>query len=292
MIEILHGTHETVLHQERTGYKLYDNVEYEAYPAHWHVEPEIIMPILSGYEADINNVHYRLFPEDILIITSGVIHSLRPTDDKGRRIIFQPDFSLLHNVYGLESVLTLLPPVLCITPETDPDIHEKLRDIMLKIRDEYFSECILAEASIYSLLIEMYVLTGRKYSDRICEFDVTNAKRKEYSEKFTTICNYINEHFAEDLCLDTVSAQAGFSKYHFTRLFKQFTGYSFYKYLNHKRIECAEKLLINPDISVTEIATSSGFSSLSAFIRMFKQFKDCTPTEFRNMYNYCDHIQL
>ncbi len=79
---------------------------------------------------------------------------------------------------------------------------------------------------------------------------------------------------------------AGFSKYHFTRLFKNFTGTSFYKYLNKKRIEHAEKLLVDPELSITEVALQSGFSSLSAFIRMFKLIKDCTPTEFRNLYEY------
>ncbi|MBS7303966.1 MAG: helix-turn-helix transcriptional regulator [Lachnospiraceae bacterium] len=46
----------------------------------------------------------------------------------------------------------------------------------------------------------------------------------------------------------------------------------------------AEKLLINLDNSITDVALNSGFSSMSSFIRMFKQIKGCTPTEFRSMY--------
>ena len=78
---------------------------------------------------------------------------------------------------------------------------------------------------------------------------------------------------------------AGFSKYHFARLFKQYTDTSFYKYLNQKRIEHAKTLLLDPQLTVIEVATQSGFSSLSAFLRMFKQLNKCTPTEFRNMYD-------
>ena len=85
------------------------------------------------------------------------------------------------------------------------------------------------------------------------------------------------------MSLDDAANLAGFSKYHFTRLFKDFTGYSFYKYLNKKRIEHAERLLIDPEVLITEAALQSGFSSLSSFIRMFKIIKGCTPTEFRNM---------
>lgn len=286
MIEILNGTHETVAHKDGSGFKMYDNTEFEAYPTHWHAELEVVMPIVNQYKAIINDTTYILNEDDILLINSGVIHELSALTENGNRLIFQPSFSLLHNVYGMESVLTLLPPSLLITAENAPDIHGRLREMILEMKSEYFSEQSLAEASIYSLLIEMFVLIGRKYSDHSNEFDVTISKKKEYSEKFTSICNYINEHFNEDLTLENVAARAGFSKYHFTRLFKQFTGYSFYKYLNIKRIECAEKLLIDPNLSTTEVAMRSGFSSLSAFIRMFKQIKGCTPTEFRNMYRY------
>ncbi|RGZ04050.1 AraC family transcriptional regulator [Hungatella hathewayi] len=107
----------------------------------------------------------------------------------------------------------------------------------------------------------------------------------KYAERFLYVCNYINEHCTEDLSLETIAGIAGFSKYHFTRLFKDFTHTSFYRYLNKKRISHAEQLLINPKYSVTEVALQSGFSSLSAFIRMFKQLKGCTPTEFKRMYS-------
>ena len=104
-------------------------------------------------------------------------------------------------------------------------------------------------------------------------------------EKFLYITDYINEHFAEDLTLEDAADLAGFSKYHFSRLFKQYTDTSFYKYLNQKRISHAKKLLLDPQISVTDVALQSGFTSLSAFLRMFKQMNQCTPTEFRSMYN-------
>ncbi len=135
-------------------------------------------------------------------------------------------------------------------------------------------------------IISRQFLIGREYSGQRTAFDTTSHKQKEHAEKFMSICNYIQEHCTEDLCLDDVAAIAGFSKYHFTRLFKNFTGTSFYKYLNKKRIEHAEKLLVDPELSITEVALQSGFSSLSAFIRMFKLIKDCTPTEFRNLYEY------
>ena len=158
---------------------------------------------------------------------------------------------------------------------------------MLEIKDEYFSSHLFKEAIIYAKVLEMLVIVSRNLTEHNKQhFEGKDPKQKEYLEKFMNICTYINEHFAEDLTLEGVATLAGFSKYHFSRLFKQYADTSFYKYLNQKRIDHAKHLLLNPDLSVIEIALQSGFSSLSAFLRMFKLINNCTPTEFRKMYDY------
>lgn len=283
MIEILNGIRETVVYKEIESFMLFDNTDYEAYPDHWHTPIEIIMPLENPYQISCRDKDFLLQEGDLLFINSGVIHSMAAMP--GERLIFQADFSLIHNVAGIESTLSNIPSALLVTPESAPAIHERLKNLMLDICTEYFSDSILISASIYSKLIEMLVLVGRECTANGSAFDVAGNKQKEYTEKFISVCNYIQEHCTEDLSLDDAAALAGFSKYHFTRLFKRFTGVSFYKYLNKKRIEHAEKLLVDPEISITEVALQSGFSSLSAFIRMFKLIKDCTPTEFRNMYD-------
>jgi len=283
MIEILNGIKETVVYKEVAGFLLHDNTDYEAYPEHWHTPIEIIMPIENSYEVSTKKEIFTLEEGDLLLINSGVIHGM-PCTIHGERLILQVDFSLLHNVADVESTLSTVPQALLLTPDTAPAIHERLKDLMLEICQEYFSDSILISASIYSKLIEMLVLVGREYAGQRNAFDMASSKQKEHTEKFMTVCNYIHEHCTDDLSLDDIADLAGFSKYHFTRLFKNFTGLSFYKYLNKKRIEHAEKLLVDPSLSITEVALQSGFSSLSAFIRMFKLIKDCTPTEFRNLY--------
>jgi AraC-type DNA-binding domain-containing proteins len=287
MIEILNGIKETVNFKENTGIRLYDNDMNEYYPNHWHTPLEIIMPVKSNYTAICSDIEFNLKEGDVLLINPGVVHSL-PATPVGERFIFQADFSLLHNIKELESTLSIIAPALVITEENFPSIHSRIENIMYAIKEEYFSNAPLIEASIYAKLIDMFVLIGREYTTKADMFHVTNTKQREYTEKFLSLCNYINENCTKDLTLDEVADLAGFSKYHFTRLFRQFTGVSFYKYLNQKKIAIAENLLIDPDISVTEVALRSGFSSLSAFIRMFKIIKSCTPTEFRNMYNHIE----
>ena len=140
------------------------------------------------------------------------------------------------------------------------------------------------EASIYSMLTRLLVLVGRNHTDTAQRFIADDVRQKKYAEKFMAVCSYIDEHCTVNLTLDDIARYSGFSKYHFTRLFRQFTGSTFYRYLNQKRIVKAERTLADPSLSVTDVAMASGFSSMSAFVRMFKIMKGCTPSEFRRMY--------
>lgn len=88
-------------------------------------------------------------------------------------------------------------------------------------------------------------------------------------QKFNEVLDYIDSHYTEELTLDNIADFSGFSKYHFTRLFKQYTDSTFYDYLIYRRIKVAEELLANPELSITEIALQSDspvFPLLTAFL--------------------------
>ncbi len=282
MIETLHGIKETVNFKQNTKIRLYANEDCEHYPNHWHAPLEIIMPLKNNYQVTCCNTLFTLREGDVLLINPGIIHSMDAT--VGKRLIFQADFTLLHGIKELEATLSLISPALLLTAEETPETHEQIQRIILEISDEYFADAPLSEAAIYAKLIEIFVLIGRSNSPNAKCFNNSIGKQREYTERFMNICDYIIEHYNEDLTLDHIAGISGFSKYHFSRLFKQFTNMSFYKYLNKKRIENAEKLLMDQELTITEVALRCGFSSLSAFIRMFKIIKDCTPTEFKTMY--------
>jgi len=283
MIETLNGTRETVNFKLNTHLRLYRNVETEFYSNHWHAPLEIIMPLENEFTVICSNNSYILGEGDILLITPGAMHSMGGTS--GKRLIFQADFAILHNIKELASSLTLISPALHISAENSPAIHEKARKLIMEIDAEYYSDLPLCEASIYAKLIELFVLIARHYSKTSIPVNNNASKQREYIERFLFVCDYINEHFTENLTLDEVAALSGFSKFHFSRLFKQFANISFYKYLNRKRIENAVELLMDSQQTITDVALCCGFSSLSAFIRMFKIVKGCTPSEFKALYS-------
>lgn len=283
MIRILDGTKETVDFQNNSTLLLYNNVEYEEYPLHWHTPIEIIMPLEEGYSLDCSGAHFELRVNDIILIAPGVLHHIYA--HTGRRIVFLVDLKMIHNIETFESFFSIINPAIVITPEDFPDIHKTCVTIMNEIYDEYFSNSQLNNVSIVSKLLNMLVLLGRSYTASSSKVFTNNkvTKQQEYTEKLIGICDYISLHCTEDLSLENIAAKTGFSKYHFSRLFKDFVGTSFYKYLNERRIDYATNLLLDQSISITEVAVNSGFNSISAFMRMFKIIKGCTPTQFRSL---------
>ena len=171
-----------------------------------------------------------------------------------------------------------------VRKEENPELAEYLSSLVEHLFNEYVQHDSFCAASIYADLIRFLVAIGRAHLNTENKFpDATNAKRHEYIQRFMTICEYMTKHCAEDVSMDDLASLAGFSRFHFSRLFKQFTGLSCYEYLTQCRIDLAERLLINPDLSVTDVAMQAGFNSLSTFNRIFKQARNCTPNEYKKM---------
>ncbi len=80
MIKNLDGVRETVDYEDFPNFRLYDNVEFEEYPNHWHPAIEIIMPIHRMYQVGISDRQYHLKEGDILVIAPGTLHHLLPAE--------------------------------------------------------------------------------------------------------------------------------------------------------------------------------------------------------------------
>lgn len=284
MARSLNGVFEKVGFDDDSPIIIHLNNIQKDFPMHWHSAMEIIMPLENTFAVSMNNMAYSIQVGDIIFIPPGELHEAYapPT---GSRIVMQFDSSLLSNVKGFSGILPVLLQSRIISNTNAPNLYQAEHDLLLKIYEEYNGNNPLREAAIYSLIIQMFVIIGRNHMDSDTLFPMVRVgKQKEYIEKFNLVFDYIDQNYTEDLTLEAVSGVAGFSKFHFSRLFKQFTDMSFYDYLNQRRVRAAELLLLDPDIPITEIAMQSGFSSISTFNRVFKSFKKCTPTEFKKLY--------
>ncbi len=95
------------------------------------------------------------------------------------------------------------------------------------------------------------------------------------------VVDFLDEHLAEDISLNTLADLVRLSPYHFLRCFKQVFGEPPHRYWAARRIERAKALLANPRASITEIALDVGFSTTSAFSAAFRRMTGQTPTDYR-----------
>lgn len=91
----------------------------------------------------------------------------------------------------------------------------------------------------------------------------------------------VDRHFAKSLTDAAVAKQLGLSTSHFRHLFKQATGQPFHKYLVAIRLERARQMLVEDNLSVSEIAEAVGFAGLSHFSRAFAARFHTSPSTVR-----------
>lgn len=280
-IRTMQSIQEFVEYHGEDAVRIWYNDANVSYEPHWHNALEIIVPMENWYDATVDNKNYHVLPGEILIIPSGALHSLR-APQSGNRFIFLFDVSSIATLHGFSQIESILTPPQCISKASHPQIYDDVYQLLMQIRNEYFGEKDFAELTIFSLLLNLFVLIGTNHLNSLNFFSsMRPSKQKAYINKFNTVMEYIDAHYMSDLSLDDVAAAAGFSKFHFSRLFKQYTGFTFCDYIRHRKIKVAEELLNQSDLSVTEIAMQSGFVSLSTFNRVFRQLKNCSPTEYR-----------
>ena len=273
---------EIVQFHNNSTIRIWCNEQNQDYATHWHSAMEIIMPMENHYDVEINQISYHINPGEFLLIPPGEMHKLI-APDSGRRFILLFDISLITKLKGGTSIQALLLQPLFITKDGYPKIYDEVYRLLLDITDEYFSKNEYAELTIYSLLLSFFVkFINNRIQDEELFPNVRQSRQKEYIKKFNDLLDFINLHYSEELNLESMAARMGFSKFHFSRLFKQYTNLTFNDYLNFRRLKAAEELLANPALSIIEVSMRSGDSSISTFNRLFRQMKHCTPSEYRS----------
>ena len=94
---------------------------------------------------------------------------------------------------------------------------------------------------------------------------------------------YIEENLHEELTLGTIAKRAGFSRFHFYRMFLKEVGVSIGEYVRYRRMANAASMLLHTDESIIEIAFHNGFHSQESFARAFKAYYTIPPGKYRKL---------
>lgn len=122
--------------------------------------------------------------------------------------------------------------------------------------------------------------------------DLTRIACSKGSEKLSLVSNaglggevsaYVQEHYADlNLSVSMIGGHFGITPQYVSRLFKEQTGQGLHDYISQVRTSAAKPLL-QEGVSIEEISSRVGFSSSSAFIRVFKKYEGITPGRFKSL---------
>lgn len=103
----------------------------------------------------------------------------------------------------------------------------------------------------------------------------------EYREQIKKAMDFIEEHLNQEIRAEDAAAAAGFSQYHFQRIFKKETGLPVYQYIQKRRLAQSASLLLYNSMHVIDIAMCLHFESQETFTRAFKKAYGLPPGRYR-----------
>ena len=142
-------------------------------------------------------------------------------------------------------------------------------------QEDIFSDCV-RKLHFQEIIIELLRRNTRANyvaAEGIPISDITVAEARRY----------IDTNYNEPLTLEGIANIFQLNPSYFSSKFKFVNGIGFKEYLNNVRIIHAEKLLLETDLSITEIAIKCGYETSNYFGDAFRRINNCSPSQFRKM---------
>ncbi|HIV02962.1 MAG TPA: helix-turn-helix transcriptional regulator, partial [Candidatus Aphodoplasma excrementigallinarum] len=92
---------------------------------------------------------------------------------------------------------------------------------------------------------------------------------------------YVKAHYSEKLSLAGIAEHVYLSKSYLSKIFKEEMHCSLTDYINRIRVEKSKLLMLDPRLSLVEVAAASGFDNQSYFTKVFRRVTGVSPGKYR-----------
>ncbi len=269
----------------------WDEFDHFTFPWHFHNEYEIIFVEESFGKKFVGDRIEPFGKGDLVLLGSGLPHFWKNDhvyyeNDPGKIVKavvvhFPGNFmeSEINEFGDLTSVRNLLSSAsrgIAIDAPDNIPIGKKVKKLLRVsgvARFLLFFEILkdMAESEHYHLM------ATRGFENDLSQFEMQN-------RRLIKTLQFINRNYTNKITLEDVARKFGFNASYLSRYFKKNTGKSFVSYINELRINYACRLLIDNDLSVTQICYECGFNNLSHFYRTFKKRVKLMPKEYQKQY--------
>ncbi len=288
-VEVMQDNSE-VVHYERAGVPLYIRTSnlsvYPNYQAlcHWHEDIELIRIFSGQMDYYINGKHILLKENDSLLINAKHMHYGYSEQEKEcffSCILFQTSLLTGNKVLSQNYTIPVLENAdleyvhFDGTTEYGRETAELLDQIVA-----------LKESGSYAYEMEVIGLLHILWSRMLRHTDTLSMVHRSSNQTDMSVQKdmvaFIFQHYSEKITLADIAASGHVCRSKCCSIFKHYLQQSPIDFLNSYRLKASCNLLINTDISITEIALACGFNHLSYFSKMFFDTFACTPSEYRS----------
>lgn len=257
---------------------------------HWHNEVEILYFKRGEFTVSLDLDTHKVYSGECIILNSEQLHSITTN-------IGEP--TLHHAVVFDMNMLSGAVYDFCQNKYLDPLLEQSLKFPMkVDTKAQWGAMCLneieaiinaynikypgwqlSIKASLYKflsiLVVENKLITNNSNIQLASDYKINLVKNA---------ISYIHENYRSEIYIDEMASRINLSTKYFCKVFKAVTGNSPIDYINQFRIEQAAKTIKTEDFKVLEVCHSVGFDNLSYFIKKFKEYKGCTPFQYKKTF--------
>lgn len=259
--------------------------EDKEFPAAWHFHEEYELTyIVKSTGVRYVGDHMDTFDnDDLVMVGANLPHcwkTIGEQDEDVECIVIQWREELLSSWFDKEELKHI--SALLKRAQRGLKFHkifsEEIKPMLLEIlKTDSFDRLILFLKVLQKLALseEFDVLAGPNFS---------NSLSYNESNRIKFIYNYLKENHLRNVKLEEVASAMNMSKDTFSRFFRKTFNSSFFAFLNEYKISISCKMLIDTDLSVSEIGYRIGYNNLTFFHRQFQKQLGMSPSKYRKEY--------
>ncbi len=163
--------------------------------------------------------------------------------------------------------------------------YVKLSDQMAQ-KIEFLAKLLQEQAVFYELKVwrELLVIWETILSQSMLTEEILDPAIIVQHDRAKEMLDYLHAHYQEKISLEYLAAHVFLSRAECSRFFKKMVGMTPFTYLLHYRLRKSMELLRDSEQSITTIATTTGFSTVSYYIEKFKKYTGYSPHVYRKQF--------
>ncbi|MBA4493829.1 helix-turn-helix domain-containing protein [Paenactinomyces guangxiensis] len=252
---------------------------------HWHPEMELIYMEEGTASLQMGTSLITLKAGEAIFIPSGQLHAAYPVEKTPFRLHAIVFHANLINSFTYDTIQTRYIDLISGPHPFFPIIiHENIQWMENVLKSiQMIIQQFQRKEPVFELTIKAHLLmlVSEIIKNTRSEDKPKNPHDSVKINRIKQVLQYIEQHYSEKISIRELARIIQMSEGHFSRFFKSVVRMTPVEYMNTLRINRAAKLLRETDRRIIDISMDVGFDNPSYFIKIFKQQKKCTPSQFR-----------